>query len=113
MKTMISRNFSFLPSCLFHGSDVFRTDLNLGQLQDFGEGVDAVGVGRQRVHPLAVKDSGGHGSQSVPAQVQFLQLLQLGQFTAGCRDKDSNSVLVSCDAEGRQVMKEQGNSGLC
>jgi len=59
------------------------TDLNLRQLEDLGEGVDAVGVGAQRVQALTVEDGGGHSSQSVAAQVQLLQLLQPSQFTAG------------------------------
>lgn len=32
---------------------------------------------------LAAQNGGGHSSQPVAAQVQFLQLLQSGQFTAG------------------------------
>lgn len=35
------------------------------------------------MHPLAAEDGGGHGPQSVAAQVQLLQLLQTCQFTAG------------------------------
>lgn len=34
------------------------------------------------MQPLAAEDGGRHGSQPVPAQVQLLQLLQSGQFTA-------------------------------
>ncbi len=55
---------------------VFQTNLDLRQLENLGERVDAVGVGRERVHALAAEDGGGHGSQSVAAQVQLLQLLR-------------------------------------
>lgn len=34
------------------------------------------------MHALTVQEGGGHGPQSVAAQVQLLQLLQLCQFTA-------------------------------
>lgn len=40
-------------------------------------------MGDQRVQPLAAEDGGGNGSQPVAAQLQFLQLLQSGQITAG------------------------------
>lgn len=35
------------------------------------------------MHTLTAEDGGGHGPQSVAAQVQLLQLLQTRQFTAG------------------------------
>lgn len=59
------------------------TDLDLRQLQDLGEGVDAVGVGRQRVQTLTAEDGGGHGPQPVAAHVQLLQQLQSSQFAVG------------------------------
>lgn len=66
-----------------------QADLDLGQLQHLGEGVDAVGVGAERVQPPAAEDGGGHGPQPVAAQVQLLQLLQPGQFAAVARGGSS------------------------
>ena len=62
---------------------VRQTNLDLRQLENLGERADAVGVGGERVQTLAAEDGGGHGPQSVAAQVQLLQLLQPSQFTAG------------------------------
>lgn len=60
-----------------------QTNLDLRQLENLWERVDAVGVGGECVHALTAEDGGGHGPQSVAAQVQLLQLLQPCQFTAG------------------------------
>lgn len=62
---------------------ICQTDLDLSELEDLWEHVDTVRVGGQRVHAPAAQDGGGHGPQSVTAQVQLLQLLQPRQLTAG------------------------------
>lgn len=62
---------------------MYQTNLDLRQLENLWECVDAVGVGGESVQTLAAEDGGGHRPQPVAAQVQLLQLLQPCQFTAG------------------------------
>lgn len=98
-----------------------RTNLDLGQLEDFREGIDAVGVGRQRVQALAVEDGGGHSSQSVAAQVQLLQLLQSSQFTAGLKTniiethfmRLTSGAMLRCQPGCRKQEAWNETSGQC
>ena len=56
--------------------------LHVLKLEDLREDSDVVGVGRECVHVPAAQDGGGHRSQPVPTEVQFLQLLQTSHLTA-------------------------------
>lgn len=58
-----------------HEGSIFETNLDIRQLEDLRESIDAIGVGRECVQALAAEDGGGHSSQSVATQVQFFQLL--------------------------------------
>lgn len=46
---------------------VCQTNLDLWQLENLWECIDAVGVGRECVHTLAAEDGGGHSPQFVAA----------------------------------------------
>lgn len=60
---------------------VARTDLYLGQVEDFGEDADVVGVWDEGVKSLTAGHGGGDGLHLVTAHIQFLQQLQLAQLT--------------------------------
>lgn len=68
------------------------TDLYLGQVEDFREDADVVGVWDEGVKSLTAGHGGGHALQLVTAHVQLLQQLQLAQLTDnvnGAREKQT------------------------
>lgn len=58
-----------------------HADLYLGQVEDFREDADVVGVRDEGVESLTTGHGGRDSLQLVPAHVQLLQQLQLTQLT--------------------------------
>lgn len=87
---------------------VSRADLYLGQVEDFREDADVVGVWDEGVKPLTAGHGGRYALQLVTAHIQLLQQLQLAQLTEKVNTGTDNKQTWDMTGEDAEVGKKRG-----